>query len=388
MIFWYVIACKIKNRIFYVFEGLIFICISITNFINKLEEIKTVPKRAILVTVDVKSLYTNMPHNEGISTVARYLETDNTTTTSTRVILKFLSLVLNLNNFTFNDENILQIKGCSMGAKCSCAYANIFMGKFEEDRIYQLIDTRVICYYRFVDDIFMIWKANEVALKHFFSKLNTLHPSIKFDCKFCRNEINFLDTTVCINNNSKLTIKLYKKETDRNAYQHYRSYHPLSLKDNIPFGQALCAKKICTDNADLENALITLKSNFIDRGYPSDIIQTQLIKATSVSRKELLAEKDKTESNRIRFNTTFNENLPNIRNILNKYWHLLQIINKIASSFTEKPMLTYRRNKNLRDLIGQTHISRNKKITSRNVSTSGKSDACLSRVNNPTIGGN
>ena len=146
-----------------------------------------------------------------------------------------------------------------------------------------------------------------------------------------------MDTTVCINNNSKLTITLYKKETDRNVYLHYRSYHPLSLKDNIPFGQALRAKKICTDNADLENVLITLKINFIDRGYPSDVIQTQLTKATSVNRKELLAEKDKTESNHIRFNTTFNENLPNIRNILNKNWHLLQTNNKIASSFTEKP---------------------------------------------------
>ena len=53
------------------------------------------------------------------------------------------------------------------------------------------------------------------------------------------------------------------------------------------------------------------------------------------------------------------------------------------SSFTNKPMLAFRRNKNLRDLIGQTHISHNKKITPRKYKQTGSSSsACLSRANN------
>ena len=128
------------------------------------------------------------------------------------------------------------------------------MGKFEEDRIYQLIDTNVLCYYHFVGDIFMIWKETEPELKNLFPKLNSLHPSIKFHCKFFTNEMNFLGTTVCINNS---------KDTDRNAYLHYKSYHLLILKDNIPFGQALRVKKICSENADVGKALAIFKSNFI-----------------------------------------------------------------------------------------------------------------------------
>ena len=57
-----------------------------------------------------------------------------------------------------------------MGANSSCIYTNIFMGKFKEDRIYQLIDTKVLCYYRFVDDIFMIWKEIEPELKKLLLK--------------------------------------------------------------------------------------------------------------------------------------------------------------------------------------------------------------------------
>ena len=352
-----------------------------TDFITKLEKIKELPKGAILVTLDVKSLYTNIPHNEGINAVARYLEDDDSVTTSTRVILKFLSLVLNLNNFTFNDENILQIKGCSMGAKCSCTYANMFMGKFEEDKIYQLIENKVLCYYRFVDDIFMIWKETETDLKNFFSKLNSLHPNIKFDCKFSSTEINFLDTTVCINNSNKITIRLYKKDTDRNAYLHYKSYHPCKLKDNIPFGQALRVKKICSENSDLENALTDLKTNFVNRGYPQKIVETQVNKTRYMARSDILKPKEKPNNNRLHFCMTYNKNLPQVRNILDKHWHLLQTNNKISSAFNQKPMITYRRNRNLRDLIGQTHLSKNKKITGYK-KKSGKSSACLSRANN------
>ena len=103
-----------------------------TDFLNKLEKINRVPEGALLVTMDVTSLYTNIPHNEGINATTLACEENDSIETSTRVITKFLSLVLNLNNFTFNDEHILQIKGCSIKSKCSCSYANLFMGKIRE----------------------------------------------------------------------------------------------------------------------------------------------------------------------------------------------------------------------------------------------------------------
>ena len=137
-----------------------------TDFLTKLETIKKVPEGAILVTMDVTSLYTNIPHNEGINAATLACEENDSIPTSTRVITKFLSLILNLNNFTFADENILQIKGCSMGSKCWCSYANVFMRKFVKDHIYPLISNKCLCYFRFVDGIFMIWTASVKELNH------------------------------------------------------------------------------------------------------------------------------------------------------------------------------------------------------------------------------
>ena len=121
------------------------------------------------MTMDVTSLYTNILHKEGINAATLACEENDSISTSTRVITKFLSLILNLNNFTFNDENILQIKGCLMGSKILCSCANVFMGKFEKDHIYPLISNKCLCYFRFVFNIFMIWTRSETELNHLFA---------------------------------------------------------------------------------------------------------------------------------------------------------------------------------------------------------------------------
>ena len=44
-----------------------------TDFINKLENVKDTSKESILVTLDVKALYTNIPNHEGIEAVKETL---------------------------------------------------------------------------------------------------------------------------------------------------------------------------------------------------------------------------------------------------------------------------------------------------------------------------
>ena len=62
-----------------------------TDFLNKLEKINRVPEGAVLVIMDVTSLYTNIPHNEGINATTLACEENDSIETSTRVITKFLS---------------------------------------------------------------------------------------------------------------------------------------------------------------------------------------------------------------------------------------------------------------------------------------------------------
>ena len=100
-----------------------------------------------------------------------------------QVITSLLELILKLNNFTFNDKFYLQTMGCAMGTKCAPAYANLFMGQFEEKLLLPIIGHLSKMYLRFIDDIFILWSGSEDQLKEFISLINSLHPSIKSDFK-------------------------------------------------------------------------------------------------------------------------------------------------------------------------------------------------------------
>ena len=72
------------------------------DFINKINAVKSVPKNSYLVTMDVRSLYTNIPNAEGISAVKRAFDKYSKKTTTTKVITTLLALILTLNNFVFD----------------------------------------------------------------------------------------------------------------------------------------------------------------------------------------------------------------------------------------------------------------------------------------------
>ena len=133
--------------------------------------------------MDIKSLYTNIPNQEGIQAVKSVLEKSNKSSLMS-VVTSFLGLILALNNFQFNDKNYLQINGASMGTKCSPTYANIFMSEFEKLFIYPKIKHKSQLYLRYIDDIFLLWTATEVELKVFIEEINEVHPQIKFDINY------------------------------------------------------------------------------------------------------------------------------------------------------------------------------------------------------------
>ena len=94
--------------------------------------------------------------------------------------------------------------------------------------IYPRISNDTLAYFRFVDDIFMTWIGSKESLLAFFNEINTVHESIKFDCKYSLESINFLDTAVFKNNQLSLSTKIFSKPTDRPGYIHNKYYHPKS----------------------------------------------------------------------------------------------------------------------------------------------------------------
>ena len=86
-----------------------------TDFLQKLDKVKNIPNGCLLVTLDVKSLYTNIPNNERIKALREAYDNHPNKTVATKVIIRFLSLIPTLNNFVFNSINYLPIMGCAWG---------------------------------------------------------------------------------------------------------------------------------------------------------------------------------------------------------------------------------------------------------------------------------
>ena len=104
------------------------------HFLQTIFNITTpLPPNTILATIDVKSLYTNIPHDEGIRATLEALDTKHGCMWPFRkVIHQFLIHILKENYFTFNDQLYLQKHGTAMGTKMAPSFANIFMGTLEE----------------------------------------------------------------------------------------------------------------------------------------------------------------------------------------------------------------------------------------------------------------
>ena len=96
-----------------------------TDFLKKLGGLGNLPSGTILATLDVTSLYTNIPHDKGIETCEAMLNTREVLQPSTDDLAHLIKLVLTKNNFTFNDEYYLQVHGTAMGTRMAPSYANI-----------------------------------------------------------------------------------------------------------------------------------------------------------------------------------------------------------------------------------------------------------------------
>lgn len=354
-----------------------------TDTINKLSKIQDqVSENDILVSMDVRSLYTNIPNGEGIQAVRDALNA-SATRLPTRIITTFLLLILTLNNFIFNGINYIQRMGCAMGTKCAPSYANLFMGKFEDLYIYPRLLNKSRIYLRYIDDLFFIWTGTEQELKTFFQQINKVHRTIKFDYEFSKKEINFLDLTIYKDNKGKLATKVYTKPTDRQSYLYRTSAHPEHLKKSIPYGQALRLRRICTEESEFDKACNQLSNKLKNRGYKEEEINTQINKAKLQDRNTLLKYKEKSPMNRIPCVVTYNRRLPNIKDAIHKHWDLLKLNEKLEPAFQEKPFMAFKRSKNLRDLIGQKTIVNGRLQRRKNVrDQKGWCSPCNSHGNN------
>ena len=225
----------------------------------------------ILFTLDVESLYSNIPIQQGLTSVKKALSEHPSKDRPDNYLLTLLEITLLRNDFQFDNKTFLQIKGTAMGKKYAPSFANIFMHYWEQ---HALSTTHFTPFFwkRYIDDIFGIWQHSETQLHNFLQHLNSINPHIKVTLTSSSSCIDFLDCTVFKSNNHVAT-KIYSKPTDSHRLLHFNSFHPRHVFESIVKAQILRFIKLSSHPKDFLASYRTLKSSLLHCGYSRSLIK-------------------------------------------------------------------------------------------------------------------
>ncbi len=333
-----------------------------TDFISKLSRLQTDRnQKKYLVSLDVTGLYTNIPNQEGKNAVYRTLiEHNYNGQVSINSIMKLLECVLHMNNFEFCDENYLQIGGTAMGTKLAPSYSCLYLSYLEK-KLLETAPCKPDLYLRFIDDIFCVFSCRKALIEQFITHMNNSHNTIKFTSEISEESITFLDTKVIIDpETQEIYTELYTKDTDTHNYLSFDSCHPKHCKTGGPYGEFLRIRRNCQKIDDYDKHSRLRVNDYERRGYPTDLLEEARLKARNLNRHDLLKQKTKStpkEKDRVPLIMTHNPANPNMRSIIDKHWHLLELCTK-KEAFKEKPLISYRRNKNLADHLVRAKCSK------------------------------
>lgn len=329
------------------------------HFIETIRGLK-IPPNSLFFTIDIDSLYTNIETKSGLSAVRKIFQTYQDDSRPDEELLQLLEINLTRNDFEFNGEYYLQVKGTAMGKKFAPAYANIFMANWEEGALAKC-QVKPLYFLRYLDDIWGIWTDSDEEFERFIHILDTHDSSIRLKYTSDYQSIDFLDTTVykgpAHRQGHTLDVKVYFKETDTHALLFKTSFHPKHTFRGLIKSQLLRFDRICTQRTDFWEAVKVLFRALRKRGYSRSFLRNCL--------KSYRVQKQKDQKGLIplitqfsKVSTDFNHRMKNNYKAIIEDRGLLQNYRIISA---------YRKNRSLKDLLVRAKLrpmqgSKNKSV--------------------------
>ena len=326
------------------------------DFIEKVRAAQVGPNDFIF-SMDVDSLYTNIEAGPGLTAVKNCFSRYPDTTRPDTFILELLRLALVRNDFEFNGQTYLQIKGVAMGKKFAPALADIYMAEWEKTAL-ENCPLKPSSYFRYLDDIWGIWPYSKEQFEDFVRILNNECPSISLKHVLDLNTMDFLDTTTFkgdgFASTGTLDTKVFFKKTDTHALLHKTSFHPRHTFPGLVKSQLIRFHRICTRKEDFEKATKILfgvlgggtRNTSSSRGYSRRMLRQA---------KTTFLEKRPTISGKILpIVTTFTIRATHANQILrNNFNHILSDTGLLDQ---HRVISAYKKNANLQDLLVRSRL--------------------------------
>lgn len=299
----------------------------------------------LLVSVDVTSLYSNIPHTQGLLALREFLDRrPQPHSPSTGFLLQLSEFVLTKNYFTFEESVYLQIKGTAMGTPFAPSYANLYMANLEQN--FLASQTHVpLLWTRFIDDIFLIWTHGEESLKTFLETLNTSYD-VHFTWHISPTSVTFLDVTVTLGEEG-ISTEMYVKPTNPQQYLHFSSCHPRHVKRAIPRSLSIRSNRLCSRPGDRGKHSENLKNKLTQRGYPQNLVENRIVP----SNVQYNPTPRQNSSSTPYLLTTYFPGVTRINSILRNLFPILSENSVTRDVFQSPPSMAYRRPPNLGNIF-------------------------------------
>ena len=192
-------------------------------------------------------------------------------------------------------------------------------------------------------------------MERFINFVDNFHPALQFTWEISETSVSFLDILVSINGN-KLFTSLFYKHTDSHRYLLFSSSH---TKRSIPFSQFLRLRRICSEDEDCLARSLEMRHFFVQRGYPTSLLETAFSKASQIPRSDTLTDpvSNVTGNNKIPLVLNYHPFNFKVRDVINKNFHILKNDPETSSTFSDNPLVSFRHNKNIRETLVHSSLA-------------------------------
>lgn len=239
---------------------------------------RIIPESHVVVSLDVVSLFTNIPVELAISSVNNKWDTiSKNTNIPNDVFLQLIEFVFNSTFFICDGVVYKQIFGTPMGATISPIISQYVMDELLNTCIPKL-SYSVPLLKKYVDDIICV--IPEGGENEILNVFNSFNPHIQFTIeKETNNSVPFLDTKV-IRNNNILLLDWYIKPTSSGRYLNYHSSHSEKMKINLVLGLKNRIYRISHRTLYQKNIKL-LYNILIKNSYPPRLLNRLLYNTTA-----------------------------------------------------------------------------------------------------------
>ena len=139
-----------------------------------------------MASLDVDSLYTNIPLEETIDSCVDNLSSDNENlpNITKHDFRNLLNIATKEIFFMFNSKYYKQVDGVAMASPLGAVFANIFTSSFESKWLQDRPnDFKPVFYRRYMYDVFVLFSPPNHT-DNFMEYLSSKHPNIKFSSSF------------------------------------------------------------------------------------------------------------------------------------------------------------------------------------------------------------